>query len=182
MADLPYYHKELYLAAVDRNDTIIGKVERWKAHREGILHRGFTAILTIGEMVLLQHRKHLAFDDTWDLTFSSHQIYDGDAYQSDKHAIRSALTREWNLKQAIETIIPIHLGSVYYEEKDRKSVYTEHEVDHIYRVELSAIPENNPDFAYGHDMLRIEDVKKGIIPSSYQLCPWVKKLLTEISW
>ncbi len=183
MVDLPYYHTELYVAAVDENDTVIGKVERWKAHSEGILHRGFTAILTVGEMVLLQHRKHLAFDDTWDLTFSSHQLYDGDTLASDVDAIRSALAREWNgLPHEWESLNLVSIGSVLYKEKDEKSIYTEHEVDHIYRIELPRVPENNPDFAYGHEVLPIDDLKKGKIPESYRLAPWVKKLLSDISW
>jgi len=57
---MDYYKKELFLAEVDKDDNVIGKIERWKAHKEAVLHRGFTTILTHQNKIVLQHRKHLA--------------------------------------------------------------------------------------------------------------------------
>src|SRR3989339_287697 len=96
---MDYYKKELFLAEVDKDDNIIGMVERWKAHREAVLHRGFTAILTYHDKIVLQHRKHLAFDEYFDLTFSSHQIFVNEKLQTDMDAIYETFKREWNIDQ-----------------------------------------------------------------------------------
>ena len=50
-------------------------------------------ILTYQNKFVLQHRKHLAFDGYYDLTFSSHQIYVHSVLQTDEDAINETLKR-----------------------------------------------------------------------------------------
>src|SRR5260221_6102355 len=149
-----YYNKKIYLANVDERDTVIGEVERWEAHEKGILHRGFTAILSYQGQFLLQHRMHPAFDGTWDFTFSSHQVYISGQLQSDIEAIHTALTREWNMhKEDIEGT-PVFLGKVLYKAKDPKSIYTEHEWDYIYLARIKKLPDPPKDFMYSYEIIK----------------------------
>ncbi len=39
---MDYLNQKLDLNKVNKKDEVLGKVERWIAHQEGILHRGFT--------------------------------------------------------------------------------------------------------------------------------------------
>ena len=94
-----YCQKELFVAQVDKDDNIIGPVERWLAHKNGILHRGFTLVMIYQNNFVLQQRKHLAFDKTLDLTSSSHQVFKNGDLQSDDEAIYEMLSREWNLSK-----------------------------------------------------------------------------------
>ncbi|VVA44058.1 conserved hypothetical protein [Candidatus Roizmanbacteria bacterium] len=171
---MDYYKKELFLAKVDKDDNILGKIERWQAHKEGILHRGFTMILTYQNRIVLQHRKHLAFDGFFDLTFSSHQIYINDVLQTDEDAINDTLKREWNIDQSGIKNIPKYLGKFYYKAKDLNSVFTEHEIDYIYVAELKDLPNPNPNFAYGFELVSKEEINK------YKVAPWVKEIIKLI--
>lgn len=173
---MDYYEKELFLAEVDKNDNIIGKIEKWKAHKLGILHRGFTMILTYQGKIVLQHRKHLAFDGYFDLTFSSHQIYINDKPQTDLEAINETLKREWNIDRSGLTSELKYLGKFYYKSKDPNSIFTEHEIDYIYQAELKDLPTPNSDFAYGFEL--IKNLKLEI--SNYKIAPWVDEIIKLI--
>ncbi|PIV08416.1 hypothetical protein COS52_02770, partial [Candidatus Roizmanbacteria bacterium CG03_land_8_20_14_0_80_39_12] len=92
---MDYYKKKQFLAEVNEKDEIVGKIEKWEAHKKGILHRGYTAIITFEDQLLLQHRKHPIFDNVFDFSFSSHQVYVKDTIQDDVVAILEGLQREW---------------------------------------------------------------------------------------
>src|SRR3989339_1036848 len=164
---MDYYKKELFLAEVDKDDNVLRKVERWNAHKEGVLHRGFTMLLTYQDKFVLQHRKHPAFDGYYDLTFSSHQIYVHDVLQTDEDAIFDTLKREWNIDATGIKSIPKYLGKFYYKAKDPNSVFTEHEIDYIYEAELKNLPNPNPEFAYGYKLVNKKEILK------YKTAPWV---------
>lgn len=173
-----YYQEEQWLAQVDREDNIIGKVEKWKAHKEGILHRGYTAILEFEESVILQHRKHPVFDGVYDLSFSSHQLYKNGKLQSDEEAIYEGLKREWGVENP-----PIgglkFVNKIYYKAKDTKSEYFEHEVDYLYLVKLANLPKANIDYAYGQKIITKKNLPSAILHLSSPLAPWVSKVLEE---
>ena len=165
-----YYKQKIYLAEVDKEDKILGKVERWLAHERGTLHRGFTVILSYQNQIVLQHRKHVAFDGIWDMTFSSHSFYQGDNLTSDLEAITLSLGREWNVGLNDLVGEPILKGKVYYQAKDPKSIFTEHEIDYIHTAELKKLPNPNLDYAYGFELIDFDQVKR------FNLAPWVQKI------
>ena len=169
---MDYYKQKLFLAKVDKNDNIIEEIERWKAHKEGVLHRGFTAILIYQNQFVLQHRKHLAFDNCFDLTFSSHQIYKNNKLQTDLEAIYDTLQREWNTNKEDLVEKPKFLGKFYYKAKDPQSIFTEHEIDYIYVAELKKLPTPSFEYAYGYSL-----IKK--IQISNFFAPWVEKMTKE---
>lgn len=171
---MEYYKKKLFLAEVDKNDSAIGKIERWQAHKEGVLHRGFTTILTYQDNIVLQHRKHLAFDGYFDLTFSSHQIYVNKKLQTDVEAINETLKREWSIDKTGLTSELKYLGKFYYKAKDPNSVFTEHEIDYIYQTELKNLPTPNSDFAYGFELINKSQIK------DFKLAPWVEEVIKMI--
>lgn len=178
---MDYYKKELFLAEINKDDNIIGNIERWKAHRDGILHRGFTAILTFKDNFVLQHRRHLAFDGYFDLTFSSHQIYIKEKLQTDLEAIDETLKREWNVDKLGLIAEPKYLGKFYYKAKDPNSIFTEHEIDYIYQAELKNIPTPNPDFAYGFELINKQQNENWKLKiGNYKLAPWVKEIVKLI--
>ena len=178
---MDYYRKKQFIAQVDKNDKIIGKIEKWEAHKKGVLHRMFTVIMTYKNQFVLQHRKHPVFDGVFDLSFSSHQIYlDHDRLQDNLTAIYATLKREWNMEKEDLKSKPKFLKKIYYKAKDPNSDYTEYEVGHIYRVELKKIPSPNYDFAYGFSLV---EKNKLLTPIPYPLipilAPWVKVMLKE---
>ncbi|MBI4973667.1 hypothetical protein HZC27_03600 [Candidatus Roizmanbacteria bacterium] len=173
---MDYYKAIQYLAVVDREDNIIGKMEKWEAHKKGVLHRGYTAILEFENNIILQHRKHPVFDGVYDLSFSSHEFYQGVKLQPDEEAIYEGLKREWGVDK-FEIRNLKFLNTVYYKEKDIKSDYFEHEIDYIYVVELNKMPTANPDFAYGQKVISKATVASDIAKLGVPLAPWVEKIL-----
>jgi isopentenyldiphosphate isomerase len=180
MNDNPYYRKEIFLAQIDRKDNVTGQVERWYAHREGILHRGFTVILMFKDKILLQHRRHPAFDGFYDLTFSSHQIYENGILQPDTKAIKESLLREWRVSQDDLVSGPEKIGTVYYKAKDPESIYTEHEIDYVYFAVLKRMPDPDPEYSYGHKLIKRDP--ETFLPHAepLNLAPWVEKIVSVV--
>lgn len=177
---MDYYKQKQLIAEVNEKDEIIGKIEKWDAHKKGILHRGYTAIITFEEQLVLQHRKHPVFDNVFDFSFSSHQIYVKNTVQDSIVAILEGLQREWGT-HAEDVIDDIKfVKKLHYKAFDDNSGYYEHEIDHIYTVELSKLPEPNYEFAYGFFTLHKNHVDK-LEDSRVQslLAPWVNVMLKK---
>ena len=173
-----YYKKIFYLAQVDKSDCPVGKVERWEAHQKGILHRGFTAILIVENKVIFQKRRHPVFDGYWDISFSSHPIYENDQLQDNKDAILRTLKREWIIKETIKKEEIKYLEKFYYKAKDEQSGLIEHEIDYLYKLDLNFMPNFNRDYAYeikaiDKDLLKDKNSLKKI-SKEIKLAPWVK--------
>lgn len=174
-----YYKQKQMIAKVDRKGNIIGKVEKWEAHKKGILHLGFTVILIYKGYYVIQHRKHPAFDGVFDLTFSSHQIFTKNGLQKTLESVLDALKRECHIDGKDLVSKPKNLGSLYYKAKDPKSEFTEHEIDEILIIKIKHLPSPNLNFAYGYSLVKKGELinKRGRI---YQnLAPWVKVMLEK---
>lgn len=169
-----YYKKEQIIAKVDKKGNIIGQIEKWEAHKKGILHKALTVTLKYKGMYILQERKHPAFDKVLDLTSSSHQLFINDKLQSSEEATIDCLKREWNL--SLEDLIspPKILGSIYYKAKDPSSIYTEHEVCDILETEIISEPNPNLDFAYGFKLVTKEELTNINSDIYKRLSPWSK--------
>jgi isopentenyl-diphosphate delta-isomerase len=175
-----YYHREQFIAVIDRNDSIIGKIEKWEAHKKAILHRGFTAILFCQDQIILQHRKHPVFDGCFDITFSSHQIYKNNILQGDLEAVCQSLKREWDIEANDLMERPKLLGKLYYKAKDVKSKFYEHEIDYIFSVILKKIPKPNLDYAYGFSLIKTEQLINNSYLSKKNFAPWAKKIINRL--
>ncbi len=182
-------NKKQIIARCDRQGNIIGEIERWEAHKKGILHRAFTLAITYRNFYILQHRKHPVFDGVFDITSSSHQIMKNGKLEETLHAADRTLYREWNIKPG-DVLGKMKLnGAIYYKAKDTNSIYTEHEYCDIVELRVKKIPEPNFDVAYGYSLISQKDLghigqrpirlwrKKARTYSL--LAPWVKKAIEE---
>jgi isopentenyldiphosphate isomerase len=157
----------------------IGKIEKWEAHKKGILHRGFAIILIYRNYFVLQHRKHPAFDAVFDLSSASHQLLQKEKFENLEEAVVISLKREWNLTENDLLGKIKNLGFVYYKAKDQKSIYTEHEYCDILIAKIKKLPAPNLDFAYGFSLATKEELinKKGRIYESFS--PWAKAIIDK---
>lgn len=177
--NMDYFDQTQHIAAVDKTDTIIGKVEKWEAHKKGILHRAFTVAIFFEDQILLQHRKHPVFNNVFDATISSHQIYVEDQLQADETAVLMTLKREWSINESDLIQKPEFKGTVYYQAKDPLSDYTEHEICRIFTCSIKELKLPNFDFAYGFSRQNLEEVKKKESNIYTLLAPWVQKSFEE---
>lgn len=172
---MDYYSQQIYIARVDQKDNVLGKIERWEAHKKGVLHRCFTVAINYDNQLVLQHRKHPVFDDVFDVTVSSHQIYEGDSLQTDLTPIYSTLKREFLLEKHDLKAQPELLGKVYYKVKDPHSEFTEHEICYFYSCTSSRLPTANFDYAYGFSLRSVDAIKNPNNSLYTALAPWVKE-------
>lgn len=172
-----YYKQKQIIAKVDKQGNIIGKIEKWEAHKKGILHRGLSIALVYKNYFILQHRKHPAFDGVLDLTTSSHQLFIGEKLQDTIKAATDALKREWNIFDKDLIAKPKNLGFVYYKSKDPKSIYIEHEVCDMLLVKIKKIPTPNYDFAYGLSLVEKKELLNKKSRIFENLSPWTKVAL-----
>ncbi len=167
-----YYLKKIFIPQIDKNDKVIDKIERWDAHKKGILHRGFTAIIKLNDKFVVQHRKHLIFDNVFDLSFSSHPYYKNNKLTSIEDCIIESLKREWVFDGKIEKII--FLNKYYYKEKDKNSKFTEHEINYLYLIKIKRQLNFNKNFCYNFQVLDKETIIKTYQIENY--APWIKKI------
>jgi len=175
-----YYKKKQFIAEVDDKDKIIGKIEKWEAHKKGILHRGYTAIITFEDQLVFQHRKHPVFDNVFDFSFSSHQLYVKDTLQEDVVAILEGLQREWGIhaEHVVDDIT--FVKKLQYKAFDDVSGLYEHEIDRMYTVELNKLPTPNYEFAYGFFTLHKNNIDRLEDPRIQSLlAPWVNVMLKK---
>ena len=169
---IDYYKQKQIIARVDKKGEVIGQIEKWEAHKKGILHKALTVALLYKGQYIVQHRKHLAFDGVFDVTSSSHQLFKNGDLQTTEEAAYECLKREWNLdKKGLGEIK--NLGAIYYKAKDPKSIYTEHEICEILITEVKDKPIPNLDFAYGFLLASKQELQ------NKNLAPWVKKMIEE---
>lgn len=173
-----YYKKVLHIPAVDNNDTILEPVERWKAHEEGILHRGYTVNIKYGDEIVLQHRKHPVFGGFFDLAFSSHQFMELDGTIQDiNESITNALNREWKIEEGTKITEPKLIGKAQYKSFD--GTYTEHELCHVYEMTIDQLPLPQVEFAYGFSVVPLNEIKNCNSIIHIALAPWVKAFFQQ---
>lgn len=175
---MDYLKTKQTLASVDREDNILGQIDKWQGHKDGILHRGFTVVLKYQDQYYLQHRKHLVFDNTFDLTFSSHQLYLNEVLEDDKSSIIRNLKREFYFDE--DDLKLSYIDKVYYKAKDFDSDFTEHEIDYIYVASLKKPLIPNLEYSYGVLLVTKEMLLDENSFIYRNLAPWAKRMLKYI--
>ena len=169
-----YYKQKQIIARVDKGGNVIGQIEKWEAHKKGILHKALSVVLIYKGEYILQHRKHPAFDGVYDLTSSSHQIYINGTLQDTVEATLLSLKREWGLEKKDFIKLPKVDGTIYYKAKDPNSIYTEHEMCDMLTAPINRLPVPNLNFSYGYSVVdkKILTNKNSIFYKN--LAPWSK--------
>ena len=174
-----YYKQKQIIAKVDKKGNVIGKIEKWEAHRKGILHKALTVALIYKDKFILQHRKHPAFDGVLDFTSSSHQLFINRKLQTTLDATYDTLKREWGLNKKDLVYQPKNKGVIYYKAKDKNSIYKEHEMCEILVTEVKNLPVPNYDFAYGYSLVTKDQLLNKNSKIYQNLAPWVKKMIEK---
>jgi isopentenyldiphosphate isomerase len=175
---LDYYQQIQMIARVDEKGEILGEIEKWEAHKNGVLHKALTVALILDGKLMVQHRKHPAFNKVYDVTSSSHQIFINGKLQDTEEAVYACLKREWNLHERYLSNYKSH-GSIYYKAKDPNSEFTEHEMCEIITLEVKSKPEPVLDFAYDSLLVSLNELTDTRSRIYKNLAPWVKVMIKE---
>lgn len=174
-----YYKKKIMIARCDRKGKILGEIERWEAHEKAILHRAFTVALFYKGKLIVQHRKHPVFDGVFDVTSSSHQVYEKGKLQDTIEAVYATLKREWEIEKDDLLIQPKDLGWVYYKANDTYSIYSEHEVCNIVVATVKKLPQIVEEVSYGYSVISKEELSNPHSRIYKNLAPWAKVVIKE---
>lgn len=177
MKSKDYLKKELFIPLVDKDDTALGKIERWEAHKKGILHRAFTLRLVYKNNYVLQHRKHIVFDGYFDATLSSHQLWleEEKRFQTMEEAMYYTLEREWGVLKKDLMDTPKLIEKIYYKAQDKISSLIEHEIDYVYEAEIKALKKPNLDYAYGYVAIPKDKYNDKKFEARSLFAPWIKE-------
>lgn len=120
------------LVRVDKRDVVLGKVDRIKAHKEGVLHRGFLIVvkdhdnnfyLTQRNPKRMIGRIRAPFPSYWDCSVAGHPRWGQKGYVT--QAMKE-VEEELNIKISRKELR--WLGKFYYEESDKITKLIEHEI------------------------------------------------------
>lgn len=177
---MSYYTEIQYIPRVDKHGSVLGKIERWEAHKKGVLHSGFTICLEYDGKYILQHRKHPVFDGVFDCTCSSHLLFEHDHVESEESAIYRTLLRELGVKKKDLKHKPKRLSTAYYKANDTQGTYVEHEYCTFYHAELATLPLLDYNYGYGLVIVEKEKLTDPKFPLRKACAPWVKKFLQQL--
>lgn len=167
----PYLQQSQTIIRVDAQGNPIGEIDKWEAHKKGILHKGFSVALIHNEQIILQLRKHPVFDKVVDVTASSHPLVIDGINQNEEDAVYNCLEREWNVDRN-EVKKLNNCGSFVYKASDGAG-YIEHEYCTFYSSIIDYLPSPNLELAYGYIVVDLKFFKQN--PQMYNLAPWVKE-------
>lgn len=169
------------LILVDENDEPTGEyADKGECHfGDGLHHRAFVVLLENkkGE-VLLQLRKHVRWDNYWDLTAISHVLHLGERNESYEEAALRALKRE----MAITDVTIKNVGGFNYFERYHAHCENEYCAVLVGKYDGAFIP--NQDEVYDTKWMRKEDFFNDVEKEPGRYTPWAilaAELLTQKS-
>jgi isopentenyldiphosphate isomerase len=123
------------------------------------------------DQILLQQRKHLVFDDIWDVTLSSHQLHREDgSNETDEEAAMRALKREYGITEVKNLK---NWGGVNY--FAQYGGFCENEHDIFLTADYDGNLNLNPEVGYGYEWLDRREFLEDIEANPQSYAPWVVK-------
>ena len=159
--------EEEYVILVDEQDTPIGTAEKMEAHRQGMLHRAFSVVITnsAGHLLLQQraiNKYHCG--GLWTNTCCSHPRPD--------ELTEAAAKRRLQEEMGLETSLIFLFRFVYWVECGNGLI--EHESDHVYWGVSDEKPNINIDEVQDYKYLSWDDLEYEIKITPTIFTPWFK--------
>jgi len=165
--------KKEQVILVDSNDTTLGCMEKFEAHRKGLLHRAISVFLfnSNGQWILQQRASNKYHSNSlWSNTCCTHPF----PGESTLEAAHRRLSEEMGLNCDLKPVFQF----VYKEQLDNE--LTEHELDHVFIGFSDKEPVINPmevmDYCYKNFSDLQQDIK--INPEKYTI--WFRKIVEPV--
>lgn len=162
-----------YILTVDEKDNIIGKEEKIKAHKEGILHRAFSIfVFNSKDELLLQRRAKSKYHSggLWSNTCCSHQR-SGELIEKAVHKrLKEEMGFDCDLKQ---------IFSFTYKVKFDNDLF-EHEFDRVFIGNFDGEPEPNPKEVDEWKWIDLKKLKRDIQKNPDNYTYWLKVSVDKV--
>ena len=164
---------EELLILVDENDNEVGAIDKWSAHKSGVLHRAFSVFVfnTNGEL-LLQQRADEKYHSAglWSNTCCSHP------YKGEKmiEAINRRLQEEMGMSCETEFMF-----SFIYK-ANLENGLSEHEFDHVYYGTTDMQPTPEPTEVKDWRYISLQDLAMDVEKNPGAYSAWLKICLPDV--
>ncbi len=158
---------------VNEQDEVVGTMEKFQAHRLGVLHRAVSVVITNprGEM-LLQQRAQDKYHSPglWANAACTHPRPDEDPAIAAQRRLQEEMGLQAELTRAFHFI--------YRAELDRGLV--EHELDHVFLGVTAAEPRPNPKEVQAFRWMTPEELRRETELDPLSFAPWFHEIKTRL--
>lgn len=158
---------------VDRDDNILGEMEKMEAHEKGLLHRAFSVfVFNTENELLLQKRASSKYHSggLWSNTCCSHPRSGETAVQAGERR----LTEEMGFTVSLENKF-----SFIYEAKLDNEL-TEHELDHVLIGYFSDEPQMNPEEVEDWKYVSLDDLEEHMDDNPDDYTVWFRVIFDRV--
>ncbi len=158
---------------VDKNNNVIGFMEKIEAHQKGLLHRAFSVfIFNSKQQLLLQRRALNKYHSAglWTNTCCSHPRRDESFIVAANRRLSEEMGITCKLKYAFEFIYKANLDHNL----------SEHELDHVFLGKSDKTPVLNKEEAMDYKYISLDDLKIEIQNNPDSYTEWLKICLSNI--
>ncbi|MDO5654888.1 MAG: isopentenyl-diphosphate Delta-isomerase [Flavobacteriaceae bacterium] len=157
---------------INRNDEVLGLMEKQQAHIAGLLHRAFSVFIFNEKGELLLQQRALEKYHTpglWTNTCCSHPR-EGESYlDAANRRLMEEMGIACNLEYLFEFIYKADVGEGL----------TEHELDTVFRGVYNDEPVINPSEVANYKWMDFEELKKDIVENPERYTPWFKIIFNQ---
>ena len=158
---------EELLILVDENDNEVGIMDKWSAHKEGVLHRAFSVfVFNLKGELLLQQRAEEKYHSAglWSNTCCSHPI------KGEK--IETAISRR--LQQEMGMVCETEFKFSFIYKALFENGLTEHELDHVYFGTTDSQPVPEPAEVKDWKYISLKDLAIDVEVNPENYSAWLK--------
>ena len=163
---------EEHVVLINKNDEILGLMEKMQAHENGILHRAFSVFLfnEKGEM-LLQKRSANKYHspNQWTNAVCSHPRINETYLEGAQRRLQEELGIEAELSPKFHFIYKADVGKNLWE----------HELDHVFTGSFNGEVQLNPQEVSEVRSISMENLEKEMIEHPQNFTEWFKIILKE---
>lgn len=158
---------------VDKNDKVLGEMEKMEAHEKGLLHRAISVFIVNSKGEWLIHQR--AFNKyhsngLWTNTCCSHPYPE----ETSVDAANRRLMEEMGMKAPLQEIFAF----TYKEELDNQ--LTEHELDRVFIGFSDEKPQPNADEVSNWKYIDFGELKKDVKNNPQNYTVWFKKIYKRV--
>lgn len=161
------------MVLVDQNDVDLGEMEKYEAHRRGVLHRAFSVFVFNSEGKLIIQRRALSkyhSPGKWANTCCSHPRK-GEAIENAGHR---RLVEEMGFDTRLEKVF-----SFIYK-ADVGQGLIEHELDHVLVGTFDGEPRINPEEVHEYKAVDMDSLREDVRKNPQDYAEWFKIIFERV--
>jgi isopentenyl-diphosphate delta-isomerase len=166
--------QEEVVVLVDKNDKVIGSMDKLKAHEQGALHQAISIIVfnKKGQMLLQQRaEKKYHWANIWSNTVCTHPREN----ESHQASAERRLVEELGFSTELNEVF-----SFIYKAEDASSGLIEHEYDHVFIGEYEGGIPFNEDEVQAVQWIEVADLLEDVKQDPEKYSFWFKIILEEM--